>query len=86
MTPAAAIFTAVNPYGAYTAAAGMAAKELSTARRMQQMNALASQMRLGETPQVIEGVSANQPAFFSRSAQNMLGPVQQNQNQNALAR
>jgi len=86
MTPAAAIFTAVNPYGAYTAAAGMAAKELSTARRMQQMNALASQMRLGEAPKVIEGVSANQPVFFSRSAQNMLGPVQQNQNQNALAR
>lgn len=84
MTPAAAIFTAVNPYGAYTAAAGMAAKELSTARRMQQMNALASQMRLGEAPKVIEGVSANQPVFFSRSAQNMLGPVQQNQNQNAL--
>jgi hypothetical protein len=80
MTPAAAIFTAVNPYGAYTAAAGMAAKELATAQRMRQINALSSQMRLGQTPQVLEGPLANQPVFFSRSAQNMLGPVQQNQN------
>ena len=75
MTPAAAIFTAVNPYGAYTAAAGMAAKELSTARRMQQMNALASQMRLGEAPKVIEGAAANVPTFAARSAVNNLqGP------------
>lgn len=75
MTPAAAIFTAVNPYGAYTAAAGMAAKELSTARRMQQMNALASQMRLGQTPEVIEGATANVPTFAARSAVNNLqGP------------
>jgi len=80
MTPAAAIFTAVNPYGAYTAAAGMAAKELATAQRMRQINALSSQMRLGQTPQVLEGPLANQPTFFSRSVQNMLGPVQQNQN------
>ena len=75
MTPAAAIFTAVNPYGAYTAAAGMAAKELSTARRMQQMNALASQMRLGQTPEVIEGATANVPTFAARSAiNNLQGP------------
>jgi hypothetical protein len=75
MTPAAAIFTAVNPYGAYTAAAGMAAKELSTARRMQQMNALASQMRLGEAPKVIEGAAANVPTFAARSAiNNLQGP------------
>jgi hypothetical protein len=80
MTPAAAIFTAVNPLGAYTAAAGMAAKGLAETRRTQEVNRLANRMRLGETPQVIEGISANQPAFFSRSAQNMLGPVQQNQN------
>jgi uncharacterized protein (UPF0297 family) len=75
MTPAAAIFTAVNPYGAYTAAAGMAAKELSTARRMQQMNALASQMRLGQVPKVIEGAAANVPTFAARSAiNNLQGP------------
>jgi hypothetical protein len=80
MTPAAAIFTAVNPFGAYTAAAGMAAKSLAETRRTQEVNRLASRMRLGETPQIIEGISANQPVFFSRSAQNMLGPVQQNQN------
>jgi hypothetical protein len=75
MTPAAAIFTAVNPYGAYTAAAGMAAKELSTARRMQQMNALSSRMRLGQTPEVIEGATANVPTFAARSAiNNLQGP------------
>jgi hypothetical protein len=62
----------------------MAAKSLAETRRTQEVNRLASRMRLGETPQIIEGISANQPVFFSRSAQNMLGPVQQNQN--ALAR
>lgn len=75
MTPAAAIFTAVNPYGAYTAAAGMAAKELSTARRMQQVNALASRMRLGQPPAVIEGVGANVPTFASRSIVNNLNSL-----------
>jgi hypothetical protein len=80
MTPAAAIFTAVNPLGAYTAAAGMTAKSLAETRRIQEVNRLANRMRLGEIPQVIESVSANQPVFFSRGVQNMLGPVQQNQN------
>jgi hypothetical protein len=84
MTPAAAIFTAVNPYGAYTAAAGMAAKELATVQRMKQINALSSQMRLGQVPQVLEGAGANVPVFYTRGMQNMLGPVQQNQN--ALAK
>ena len=79
-TPAAAIFTAVNPYGAYTAAAGMASRSLADQRRVQQANALASRMRLGEVPEVLEGPLANQPVFFSRGVQNMLGPVQQNQN------
>ena len=74
MTPAAAIFTAVNPYGAYTAAAGMAAKELATARRLQQTNALASRMRLGKPPEVIEGVGANVPVFAARSIVNNLTP------------
>lgn len=80
MTPAAAIFTAVNPYGAYTAAAGMAAKELATAQRMRQINALSSQMRLGQVPPVIEGAGANVPVFYTRGMQNMLGPEQQNRN------
>lgn len=84
MTPAAAIFTAVNPLGAYTAAAGLAAKNVAEANRVRQVNRLASQMRLGETPQVEEGVFYNTPVFFSRGVQNMLGPTQQNQN--ALAK
>jgi len=85
MTPAAAIFTAVNPYGAYTAAAGMAAKELSTARRMQQVNALSSQMRLGRTPEVLEGVGANVPTFASRSiVNNLSSPSPQDTTGNAL--
>lgn len=80
MTPAAAIFTAVSPFGAYTAAAGMTAKELATARRLQQVDRLTEQMRLGARPQVLESAFANEPVFFSRGVQNMLGPVQQNQN------
>jgi hypothetical protein len=80
LTPAAAIFTAVNPFGAYTAATGFAAKTAAEQRRVQQANRLADRMRLGEKPQIIEGPLANEPIFLSRSAQNMLGPVQQNQN------
>lgn len=84
LTPAAAIFTAVNPYGAYTAAAGMAAKGLATALRGKSVEHLAEQMRLGKVPTVLEGPFVNEPVFFSRGVQNMLGPVQQNQN--ALSR
>lgn len=84
MTPAAAIFTAVSPFGAYTAAAGMGARELATARRLQQVDRLTQQMRLGAEPQVLESPFVNQPIFFSRGMQNMLSPVQQNQN--ALSR
>jgi hypothetical protein len=80
MTPAAAIFTAVNPLGAYTAAAGMAAKSMAETRRTQEVNRLANRMRLGEEPAVIENALANQPVFFSRSVQNMLNSGQQNQN------
>ena len=80
MTPAAAIFTAVNPLGLQTAAAGMAAKGIAEARRVQDVNRLASRMRLGKTPDILEGAFANTPVFFTRGAQNMLGPVQQNQN------
>jgi hypothetical protein len=80
MTPAAAIFTAVNPLGVYTAAAGMGAKSLAETRRTQEVNRLANRMRLGEEPPVIENALANQPVFFSRSVQNMLNSGQQNQN------
>jgi hypothetical protein len=80
MTPAAAIFTAVSPFGAYTAGAGLAARELATARRLQQVDRLTQQMRLGAQPRMIESPLVNEPVFFSRSVQNMLGPVQQNQN------
>jgi len=80
MTPAAAIFTAVNPLGLQTAAAGMAAKGIAEARRVQDVNRLANRMRLGKTPDILEGAFENTPVFFTRGAQNMLGPVQQNQN------
>ena len=80
MTPAAAIFTAVSPFGAYTAGAGLAARELATARRLQQVDRLTQQMRLGAQPRMLESPLVNEPVFFSRSVQNMLGPVQQNQN------
>lgn len=80
MTPAAAIFTAVNPIGLQTAAAGMAAKGIAEARRVQEVNRLADRMRLGQPPNILEGAFANTPVFYSRGAQNMLGPVQQNQN------
>lgn len=87
MTPAAAIFTAVNPLGAYTAGAGMAAKSLAEQRRVQQTNALASRMRLGQKPEVIEGAGANVPTFAARSAiNNLQGPNGLDQyNLNALA-
>lgn len=80
LTPAAAIFTAVNPYGAYTAAAGMVGKGLATKLRGRGVEDLAEQMRLGKVPKITEGPFVNEPVFFSRSVQNMLGPVQQNQN------
>jgi hypothetical protein len=80
LTPAAAIFTAVNPYGAYTAAAGIVGKTLATKLRGRGVEDLAEQMRLGKVPKITEGPFVNEPVFFSRSVQNMLGPVQQNQN------
>ena len=89
-TPAAAIFTAVNPLGAYTAGAGMAARSLADQRRIQQANALANRMRLGETPKVIEGATANVPTFLSRAIVNNLSNLNQSTllpvNQNALAK
>lgn len=80
LTPAAAIFTAVNPYGAYTAAAGMVGKTLATKMRERSVGQLTDQMLLGRKPDVLEGPFVNEPVFFSRGVQNMLGPVQQNQN------
>ena len=78
LTPAAAIFTAFNPLGGYTAVAGLAAKSAADFRREQQANRLASQMRLGAKPPILEGPLANTPVFFSKGLQNMSGPVQQN--------
>ena len=83
LTPAAAIFTAVNPYGAYTAAAGLTAAQLSKMRREQQVNQLAGQMRFGGTPEVIQGPLANEPMFVTQALRNSL--AQQAQSQNALA-
>lgn len=84
MTPAAAIFTAVNPWGAYTAAAGLAAKSLATSRQERQAQNLAITMRsgLGSRPPVIEGAMRNLPATSYREAVNALNVLQ---NQNALA-
>lgn len=84
MTPAAAIFTAVNPWGAYTAAGGMAAKSLATARQIRKANNLAETMRagLGGRPPIIEGAMRNLPITTYREATNALNL---NANQNALA-
>jgi hypothetical protein len=85
VTPAAAIFTAVNPLGAYTAGAGMAARSLADQRRIQQANALANRMRLGEAPKIIEGATANVPTFLSRNIVNQLNPTTLLPLTNALA-
>jgi hypothetical protein len=84
MTPAAAIFTAVNPWGAYTAAGGMAAKALAKTRQERQVNNLAEVMRagLGGRPPIIEGAMRNLPVTTYRQATNALNV---NANQNALA-
>ena len=79
LTPASTIFTVVSPFGAYTAGAGYAARELATIRREQEINRLASQMRLGTRPKVIEGAGANVPVFAGRAALNSLYSENQNQ-------
>jgi hypothetical protein len=85
MTPAAAIFTAVNPWGAYTAAGGMAAKTLATSRQEQKVNNLAKIMRLGtgSRPPMFQGATGNLPLTY-REATNAINMLN-NQNQNALA-
>lgn len=89
MTPAAAIFTAVSPFGAYTAAGGLTARQLATLRREQQINRLTEQMLMGRRPEVLEGMMANEPMFITRGIQNLMGPVQMNalspQSENNLA-
>jgi hypothetical protein len=87
MTPAAAIFTAVNPWGAYTAAGGMSAKAISTVRQEQKVNNLAKLMRLGtgSRPPMFQGATGNLPLTY-REATNAINMLNnQNQNQNALA-
>jgi len=79
LTPASTIFTVVSPFGAYTAGAGYAARELATIRREQEINRLANQMRLGARPKVIEGAGANVPVFAGRAALNSLYSENQNQ-------
>jgi hypothetical protein len=81
LTPASTIFTVVSPFGAYTAGAGYAARELATIRREQEVNRLASQMRLGTRPKVIESAGANVPVFAGRGALNAL----YSGNENSLA-
>lgn len=83
VTPAAAIFTAVNPLGVYAAGAGMAARSVADQRRIQQTNALASRMRLGGTPPILEGAFANVPVFAARGIQNNLSALSP-ETQNAL--
>lgn len=90
MTPAAAIFTAVNPWGVYTAAGGMSAKAISTARQEQKVNNLSKIMRLGtgSRPPMFQGATGNLPLSYreATNAINMLNNQNQYQeNRNALA-
>lgn len=84
MTPAAAIFTAVSPFGAYTAAAGMTAKELATKRRFRELQNLRTEMLLGRKPERLAGPFRDVPAYTGRAALNMLNPVMMQETQNAL--
>jgi hypothetical protein len=84
MTPAAAIFTAVSPFGAYTAAAGMTAKELATRRRFRELQNLRTEMLLGRKPERLAGPFRDVPASTGRAALNMLNPVMMQETQNAL--
>lgn len=79
MTPAAAIFTAVSPWGVGMAATGLAAKETSRMTRERQLNRLADQMRMGHVPQVISPFTAHVPFMAMRGGteyadQNSLAP------------
>ena len=84
MTPAAIIFTAISPYGAYTAAGGLASKAATTALQERQANRLANQMRSGAGAKlpIAEGFARNLPMATYRQGVNTLATQQQ---QNALA-
>jgi hypothetical protein len=68
----------------------MTAAELAKSRRYQQINRLSDRMLLGDEPRVLGSAFENQPVFFSRGVQNMMGSEQQNRmaptRQNALSR
>lgn len=68
MTPAAAIFTAVAPGGAFIAAGGLASRELATRIKQRSAERLAEQMRLGKQPAVIRGPLAEVPMTAARGA------------------
>jgi hypothetical protein len=82
MTPAAAIFTAVSPWGAYTAAGGLASKAAATGMQERQANRLANQMRSGAGAKlpIAEGFARNLPMATYRQGVNTLATQQQNQN------
>jgi hypothetical protein len=85
MTPAAAIFAAVAPYGAAVATAGLTSRELATRLKQRDIGRLSQQMRLGREPSVLESPLANIPIMSARgllSGQNeLIEPVR---NRNAL--
>lgn len=86
MTPAAAIFTAVAPYGAAVATAGLTSRELATRMKQKDIDRLSQQMRLGREPNVLESAAANIPIMSARgmlSGQNVL--IEPYRNRNALA-
>jgi hypothetical protein len=83
MTPAAAIFTAVAPYGAAVATAGLTSRELATRMKQKDIDRLSQQMRLGREPNVLESAAANIPIMSARgmlSGQNVLIEPYRNRN------
>ena len=68
MTPAAAIFTAVAPGGAFIAAGGLTARELGTRIKQRGVERLSEQMRLGRPPAVLRGPLAEVPMTATRGA------------------
>lgn len=92
MTPAAMIFTTINPYGLYTAAGGLASKTAATGLQERKINRLANEMRSGTGAKlpIVEGIGRNLPMATYRQGTNTLATQQQNalsetQNRNALA-
>lgn len=81
-TPAGIIFTAVNPWGAYTAGGGMASKAIASGMQERRANILSDQMRSGRGGNlpIIEGATRNIPLATYRQSNNALSTQQQNQN------